>query len=162
VVKPLLTILLALVQVTAWGRAPLYLCVSGDGTVCVDLGPDLCDCCHHESPADSEHACSAGCDHHEHAAGDVCGQQQEAQVADDSLATDPCDCTHIGLAARQDPAIVRANVDHDHDPSSFASLPLAVSAERLPLTIAFAERAIDRPLTPSYSLALLATVVLRC
>ena len=160
-VKPLLIILLALVQVTAWGRAPLYLCVSNDGTVCVDLGPDFCDCCHHELAAEGDHGCSAGCDHHDQAGGDVCGHQQEAQVADSSLATAPCDCTHIGLAARPDAAIVRANVDHDHDQASLASVPLAFSAERLPVAITFAERTILRPLAPSSSLALLATVVLR-
>ena len=161
-VKPLLIILLALVQVTAWGRAPLYLCVSNDGTVCVDLGPDFCDCCHHESTADDHHGCSAGCDHHEHSASDVCRLHQEGPVADDSLATAPCDCTHIGLAARQEAAIVRAHVERDHHQSSLASLPLCRSAEQLPMVITFAERAIDRPLMASSSLALLATVVLRC
>ena len=160
-VKPLLTILLALVQVTAWGRAPLYLCVSSDGTVCVDLGPDFCDCCHHETSAEGDHACSAGCSHHEHAADDACRLHQNGQVPGDSLATAPCDCTHLGLAARLDAAIVRANVDNDHDQTSLTSLPLALSAERLPESITFAERAILRPLAPSTSLALLATVVLR-
>ena len=161
-VKPLLTILLALVQVTAFSRAPLYLCVSSDGTVCVDLGPDFCDCCHHESTADDHHGCSAGCDHHEHSASDVCRLHQEGPVADDSLATAPCDCTHIGLAARQEAAIVRADVDRDQHQSWLASAPLCLTAERVPGSNAFAERTVDRSLAPTCSLALLATVVLRC
>jgi hypothetical protein len=161
VLKPFLTLLLVLVQLTAWGRAPLYLCVSSDGTVCVDLGPDFCDCCGHEPGADGDHACSAGCEHHDHSASDVCGAHQEGQAGNDSLATAPCDCTHIGLAARQEAAIVRADVDHDQHQSWLASAPLCLTAERVPGSNAFAERTIDRSLAPTCSLALLATVVLR-
>jgi hypothetical protein len=158
VIKPLLTILLAVVQLTAWGRAPLYLCVSSNGTVCVDLGPDFCDCCQHE---DANHACASACIHHDHAAINSACVGHECPAVDDSLVAEPCDCTHIGLSSGQDAAMARADLDRDQDVGLLAALPLCLSNACVTEANSFAARPFGYSPSIPCSLALLATVVMR-
>ena len=89
-----LVTLLLTAQIISWNASPLFLCMGGDGSLCIDLGPDSCACCRHghdgaedvlSIPAANGQKrahCHASCDRH------------QAPV---SIEATPCDCTHLQI-----------------------------------------------------------------
>jgi hypothetical protein len=157
----LLSLALVVTQFLSWGAAPRFLCVSDDGSVCIDAGPQACGCCHDEH---AEHAV-AGCDqrhHDDHAL--VCDATPHWTDATHALAlSDPCECRHIELSAVCAPAIVRGS-ERSHSDQSGA-LPAAAHAATplLPVdaSLVVAEVAAP-PGSTLYLSSILGSVVLRC
>jgi len=88
------TTLLLLAQVISWNASPLYLCLDGDGSLCIDQGPDSCGCersndCHEHSGSIRD-----ACPNHQVARLDRSSDSQFAAVC---LERPHCDCTHIQL-----------------------------------------------------------------
>lgn len=145
----LLSLILVATQLFSWGAAPLYLCTCGSGSVCIDTGPNDCDCCH-----DAPHAESNGTARgHEH-------QHDEALATTLSL---PCECQHVELSIWGGPAVAGSS----NAPASgkFVALPAVATA-----TLA-TDRSGQSPATANlhhaagptnFMSAILSTVVLRC
>ncbi|MGE5191252.1 MAG: hypothetical protein ACM3U2_02040, partial [Deltaproteobacteria bacterium] len=100
--KRLLTLVLVAAQSVSWGALPVYLCVAKDGSVCVDLGRESCNCCdenccNESDEHDSHSVCdrSAGRDHDEYAAG--------VDVHDAPAFSDACGCTHYRIVHPRGP-----------------------------------------------------------
>ena len=111
-IRPTLTLILVALQCFSWSAAPLYLCVSRDGTVCIDLGPETCRDCRHstsqvESPSHDEACCAVS--HDRDGAED---QPSEIMACGDC----ECDCMHFQLFGNQSPTIVGAAAQRDNSP----------------------------------------------
>jgi hypothetical protein len=105
----LATLALVFAQALPWAGGPLFVCVEGDGKVCLDGGPQNCDCRAAESNA------AAAC-HGEHLAGSPAHNCEASCAAGFNAA--PCDCEHhlwesapTTLAGRA----TIASVDHHAD-----------------------------------------------
>lgn len=102
--KLTVSLFLVFTQFLCWNVAPVYLCVCDKDTVCLDGGPDDCNCCHED--ADEHHAIA---DNHE-----------PANHASPEL-TSECDCRHVELSLAGPVTVVRA-ADHT-DVSNWVALP---------------------------------------
>ena len=107
--KSLLSLTLILTQLLSWSASPLYLCLDDDGSVCVDFGPDGCQCC--QQPAADGHACVAEhgtCKDHDHN-----NSERQRVDSENALAAGPCDCTHIQILQTQTVTVVSSSVSRD-------------------------------------------------
>jgi hypothetical protein len=123
-VKLLVSLSLVMTQLYSWSAAPLFLCVSGNGSVCVDAGPEACDCC---DEADSDHCTTVGCEHqHDHDAELAAEEHRCADTGTHSLSSG-CGCRHLQLS--QGSVIAsRGTTSHDVDLQPIrAGLPFAVA-----------------------------------
>ncbi|MGD9720692.1 MAG: hypothetical protein AB7O59_16185 [Pirellulales bacterium] len=173
--KLILSLVLAFTQLCSWGGAPVYLCICGERSVCIDGGPQQCNCCEdqHES-ATVAGACTKGecADHaHEHAAiaapGSVSNVHELAGAnADHGAAalTTPCDCDHVQLSsATRAPALTRGAWEADH--GQFITPPVAahVGLNLVPADADAPRTALLRPPRSTlFTATILSTVVLRC
>ena len=89
----LITFLLT-AQLISWNASPLFLCMDGEGALCIDLGPGSCTCCRyhqglaegtweHRSP--DEHRCMSAHGSLDHQASPI------------RVGGPPCDCTHLQI-----------------------------------------------------------------
>lgn len=91
--KLLTSLALVVAQVLPWASGPLFTCTSGDGSVCIDRGPEACDCCP-QAALERQSCCGDDADGHvDHAC--------LAEHAQDHAALAPasCDCTHELVAS---------------------------------------------------------------
>ena len=144
--------MLVVTQLMSWAAAPLHLCISRSGSVCVELGDENCTCCDdtkYEQPVSRSPACCANCD----------AEESDEQPV---LAwINPCDCTHIPLMIEQDDSI-RASVV-SYMSSWDAPIPwLHAHLDVVPRTITALVLQWDRRNDPSRHPVALATIVLRC
>jgi len=162
--KFLLAMTLVATQAFASLGLPLYLCLGHDGSICVDFGPDACDCCQHES----DHECdehgncgSAHCSHeHSHAPAGAARPADDAEPS--ALASDDCPCTHVQISAPQHAATVKSS-ESAADSSAFSVLAANVVTAPLVLTADAGEFRIHGPAgSPCCALALVASAVMRC
>lgn len=162
--KTLLSAVLVATQVLSWQASPLYLCLSADGSMCVDFGPSGCHCrdasghagCSHEHHActasDREHAvCEHGCCEH--------GQLAESDQAN------PCGCDHIQISEPQAATRVRVVVAPDAPhlvmpPTALPSQPVSSFSFAADGTCALALSSGRASPNPTH--VLLASVVIQC
>jgi hypothetical protein len=154
-VKMLLSAVLVATQVLSWNASPLFLCMSADGSICVDFGPDGCACCQHdavEAPCTSHHD---ACHEHDHG-------QLDDSAADES---DPCGCDHIQISEPQAATLARAvaapDSPHQVIPPA-ALLSLRTSGCCLSAIGGLAHVPLSGHDVPSAALVLLASVVIQC
>ncbi len=88
----LATLALIVSQSMSWAAGPLYVCVDREGEVCLDRGPQACDCC----ATDIDLSAAS---HADHDAATCTGMRGPATLADASLTEAPCDCDHQLLEA---------------------------------------------------------------
>jgi hypothetical protein len=95
--KSLLALAILMTQLLSGSGSPVYLCLDSDGSVCIDGGPDHCDCGHAEGSL-HEHCCDVG---------DDCqsGEHDSRLDADGAAERPPCDCTHIQISETQIPVV---------------------------------------------------------
>jgi hypothetical protein len=88
--KLLTTLTLVTAQTMTWAGGPLFLCVDSAGEVCIDGGPDACECC----PA-AQSTTGACCEEHA-----TCKAGVAASCATNaqSVTGEPCDCQHELIA----------------------------------------------------------------
>jgi hypothetical protein len=111
--KPLLALSLMLMQLLPVGAAPLYLCLDGDGSVCIDFGPASCGCCHdeHHKSATETNVAIGGHAGAEHA---------------------PCDCAHIQISKSPGPVILSPTINLGrHFVGAIFSSPVSVTSRLL-------------------------------
>ena len=143
---------LAVTQLMSWAVAPLHLCISKNGSVCVEIGDESCICCSdgdHEKHGTELSACCEHCD------------ADKSDVLPVVAWTNPCDCTHIPLMIEQDDSIRASVVSH----LISWDVPLSwlyVSHEVVPQTVSALDRHWDRRNDPSRHPVALTTTVLRC
>ena len=168
-IKFLLILLLVATQILAGIGGSQYLCIDTDGRYCcIHPGPASCTCCQHEVPQDGENK-----HHHD---GDGCcgagtpeaipgrhadpGRHDQQQVA----AVDPCNCTHLLLLVSADKPFWNGRMSPEIGSDQFTHLAncrLAVAAE-LAAEGDLRPQGTSAPAESERTLALLATVVLRC
>jgi hypothetical protein len=112
--KSLLALALVMTQLLSWSGSPVYLCLEGDGSFCLDAGPENCDCCHLAGSLDDHF--SAASDERQNDAGGAwfCGvtvrdqhhQHGSRFAADCGAEHAPCGCTHIQISQQQSPAVL--------------------------------------------------------
>lgn len=135
-----LTALLLLAQAISWNASPLYLCLDGDGSLCIDQGPDSC-CCDQVVCQD---------------------RSSEPQSSVVGLARSHCDCTHIQITVAWTAVIVapqkawHAAVSSQtalagNDKAIDGTLPVVLSRSRPSWSL-------DRVSAPAF----LSSVALRC
>lgn len=145
----LLSLILVLAQLFSWGAAPVYLCACGSGSVCIDTGPNDCDCCHEATDAQLDGQAVT----HEH-------QHDEALATTLSL---PCDCQHVELSVWGGPAV--ANSSNESAVAKLTALPLAVIvtlATDLAGQTCSTANLFHGAGPTNFMSAILSTVVLRC
>lgn len=104
----LATLALVVAQSMSWAAGPLYVCVDRDGEVCLDRGPQACDCC----ATDVDLSAASHADHD----AATCTEVRAPAVLAEALLTEaPCDCDHQLLEAA---------------PTTGAARSLAASMER--------------------------------
>jgi hypothetical protein len=143
--KLTVSLLLVFTQFLSWNAAPVYLCVCDSGTVCLDGGPDDCNCCHED--ADEHHAIA---------------QDRHTDHASPELASE-CDCRHVGLLLSSPATIVRA-ADHS-DASHWVALPCpAIFSPTLAAADQLSLRAPPGESTAAdlYASTILGSIALRC
>jgi len=79
-------------QFISCNAAPLFLCMDGDGSLCIDLGPGSCACCQHghDWAEDLSQNPSANGNRHSH-------QSCDRHQAPATIEATPCDCTHLQI-----------------------------------------------------------------
>ncbi len=143
--KLLLSLILIAMQLVSWSSARLFLCVCDSESVCIDRGPDDCDCCHeHDPPA----------------------QRQAALAAHDNTGSSSlqatCECRHVELSLAGPATVVRAD-DPSHS-GEIIALPLLLN----PLHVFTAADECLQQAPPGqsaaaiYASAILGSVALRC
>jgi hypothetical protein len=149
----LATLALVFAQALPWAGGPLFVCMEGDGGVCLDGGPLNCDCCGAETEADAAPVC-----HDKHVA--TTGVHDGSAHRGLEVNAAPCDCEHqlweaapTTLAGR----VTAAQADHS------AGVALALPAVVTPIVTAQSASA-DALVGPSAGATerLLACIVLRC
>src|SRR5262249_41923595 len=95
--KNLLSLLLVMTQLLSWSTQAVYLCVDSDGSICLDGGPDACDCCHHDDHDCDHHGCSQ---HHDPVLVASCATQPAGQW---EATESDCNCWHIQILSQQQP-----------------------------------------------------------
>lgn len=148
--------LLAMTQLLSWSASPLYLCINGKGSVCVDFGPEDCGCCAAAVAMDDGHAMHDACCDHDH------GNSAQRVGADAYAQSDPCDCTHIQISQPLCPTLISRSSAPDARLLALASMTfdLAVQPGMLPTENATA--CFGSPPLHSGSLPVLASAVMRC
>ncbi len=144
--KLIVSLFLVLTQFLSWNAAPVYLCICDNDAVCLDGGPDDCNCCHED--ADEHHA--------------VAGDHRPADRATLAL-TSECDCRHVGLSLAGPVTVVRA-ADHT-DVSTWLALPCpAIFSPSLVATDQILLRTPPDELAAAdfYASTILGSVALRC
>jgi len=156
--KSLLSLALIVTQLLSWSASPLYLCLGSDGSVCVDHGPDGCECCKH-SHSDDECVGSRACKDHDHNNPGERGGHQE-----DLAAGDPCDCTHIQILQTQSPTLIPSSnsPDVEHLIVILATIPCDLCAHVGVPPISETAKMLHMLDAPPLSLILLASVNMRC
>jgi hypothetical protein len=150
-VKMLLSVVLVATQVLSWNVSPLYLCLSADGSLCVDFGPIGCHCRQHDA---AQSKCPGE--------NDLCHGQLADWAAD---ASNPCGCDHIQISQPQAATLVRAVAAPD---SPHHVIPPAALLGDLPsgccllATGSLANVPLSGRDAPSAALVLLASVVIQC
>src|SRR5262245_6186215 len=102
--KSLLSLVLVATQTISCGACPLYLCVGEDGSLCVDFGPDSCDCCQHVPGASLQEARDQAAAH-----GNSAVHNYGLLGTRHSQDAEPCGCTHIQISAPQTATLERAS-----------------------------------------------------
>lgn len=159
----LLSLTLVLTQVAASGGSPLFLCLSHNGAVCIDFGPEACDCC--DASTCSHESCSPAECGHSHGGASICDQQScEPESSESGLRSlaDDCGCKHVQISAPQNAVSARAS-SLDIDSKAllgvvYACLP--TGAELLTPLSTVAADVLSAHRCPS--LALSASAVMRC
>ena len=133
----------------------MYLCLAGDGSVCVDFGPAGCRCCPRHDGAE---ACES---HHDHQCPEHSdqGKQNGPMLA----AECDCDCSHIQIVQQQGPVVVQKSVKQsDH----YAWMPTpSIAVLQTHINVIASEVVLNRTSLADSSAsvpALRASVVLRC
>ena len=101
--KPLLALALVMTQLLSWSVPPVYLCLESDGSICIDSGPEHCDCCR-----------SDRCWHDHFSADGCCTDGDDCQSVEHDWGLDagcrgdraPCNCTHIQISQQQSPIVL--------------------------------------------------------
>ena len=147
-----LSLMLVVTQLMSWASAPLHLCISKSGSVCIEISGETCTCCtdgDHEKHDTEPSTCCGHCD---------------ADESDDHavvVLTTPCDCTYIPLTIEQSdsvrPSIASCTITWDASVSW-----LHAPHEIIPSTISVLILHWDRRDNPSRHPVALATTVLRC
>ena len=86
-------------QFGASSEMSLYLCLSCDGSVCIDGGPSTCNCCGSHNDRDSTFSDER---FHQHQDEDCHRSPASWQIVDE-----PCGCTHLQICRVQAPAVVK-------------------------------------------------------
>jgi hypothetical protein len=160
--KLLLAFALASSQLLSLGTGALYLCIGGDGSVCLNANPESCTCCENCSEPESKddrETCSCSCEH-------ACAVK--ATIAQKVIAdVDGCQCTHLLLSSGQfRPQYSDSNLGRQLGSFVWLSFPPAVSLDDIATELTrstnsagadlavpsqrlnFADRKIVRPKTP--------------
>jgi hypothetical protein len=154
----LLTLALVAAQALPWAGGPLFACVSRDGAVCLDRGPESCQGC-------DSHRCESAshCDEHE-----ACGGHEHEPAATSSVAewsAAPCDCRHeLVTQAPALSATQRASqsiVDLHHDSFGLATVATPATALVDCSGVAAITASFGASL-PNARVGLLASIVIRC
>jgi hypothetical protein len=158
--KSLLSLALIVMQLLSWSASPLYLCLSSDGSVCVDLGPDACECCKH-SAVESE-TCDAtheSCADHNHGM----PENQGTSLASFSVG-DPCGCTHVQISQPQSPTLNRSSARADISHSVIFLITMHCNLVPAVASPPIGQATALSPAhhVPSMRLTVLATIVIRC
>ncbi len=152
-------IVLIATQLLCWSGQPLYLCLGGDGSIDVCLGPGHCDC-------EKSHAecCETRADHL-HCGGAILRHREadhHGAIAWVGRASD-CDCRHILISQAQAPSISAKSTVMELQDALVPTVTLGgdqidavVSLDRMPAWDS------TRLLGASSPIALLSTVALRC
>jgi hypothetical protein len=169
VVKSLLILMLAALQVLSGTGAARFLCISRSGSVCIDSGPESCQCCGHdescrdEEPDNDEH----GCCHNDAVTKSCDAQKADRPAASESaiVADETCGCTHISISAGQYTVVKAASTAMELD--QFGALLAWASSIGLSQDAAFIPTNLSRFGDPPYAarsqaLSILATIVIRC
>lgn len=155
--KSLLSLGLMMTQLLSWSVSPLYLCVAGDGSVCIDFGPENCHCCMHSQ--DVECAGECACTDH-----DRSQHEQQAGHEEKSVAAEPCDCTHIQISQTPNSTLIPSTNSPDAERLVvfLATITCDLCAHAgVPPTDA--RNGILQTLhAPPSALAVLASVIMRC
>lgn len=157
----LLTTVLAITQLLSWSGAPLYLCLSCDGSVGLDFGPAVCHHCKHKAGHLKQSA--AVCSHHSS------GHRHHlaaGRSAERSAVVHACGCRHIQLSQPNLPVVVRAQGSSDHDrslstPAATCAVPAADAAAICGAAWMSGHRP-DNPACLPSPTALISSVILRC
>lgn len=151
-VKTLLSFVLVATQALSWNASPLYLCLSADGSICLDFGSANCGGCRHDA-ADGASCAADACPHDGHHA---CTPATAADV-------DPCGCEHIQISEPQAATLARTAAAPDSPrwevPPTAAPADGARGCSLFAAQSARASCPLD---TPSPALVSLASVVMRC
>ena len=115
----LLSLMLVATQLVSWNASPLYLCVGSEGSVCIDLGSENCNCC----PETAERASACVVAHTQHPADTqrvstrLIHEHDEDQLApghhDSHVSSAACECKHIQLLYQQGPVVFRGRTASD-------------------------------------------------
>lgn len=158
----LLSLTLVVTQLFSCGAVPLYLCACDSGSVCIDTGPDDCDCCH--DPAAATASSSRDRDHddddHGFASGrDSCPTRFESAAALGLL----CDCQHVALSAWGGPAIARTTEAPGTSKFIVAPAPVSSTSSTQAVGLSVIRAEFCGPSPPTFfASAILGCVVLRC
>jgi hypothetical protein len=156
----LLSLVLVVTQLLSWSATPMYLCLCGSGSLCIDAGPDDCDCCEVNEVATAIH--SPGQLHHDHDAL-ACGDSHTAAGESATWLAAPCDCRHVELAGPGTLALARSG--DRADAQHLAAVPADAHATVCiaPVLAALTAGRLFDQRPPALALAgILRSVVLRC
>lgn len=159
----LFILMLVTTQLLSGSGGSVYLCVSNDGTCCIDSGPASCTCCDKE---DQHEVCADGCCVHE--AGSYVGHQCDDLMPESDqsplLVGDPCRCTHLLISA--EPPTCVSRISAASDCQRIAQLAALVPSLTIWSAFEDASLAHARPERPpslcDYYLITVSTVVIRC
>lgn len=156
--KLVLSLTLVLTQVAASGGSPLFLCLGHCGAVCIDFGPEACDCC--DSTSCGHETCMpAGC---RHDAPGICQHSSgESQATALTGVDDDCGCKHVQISAPQH-AVAPRNGGPDDASTALALAPTCLlTVPELSVQGAMHSPPLDA-MPPCSSLALSASAIMRC
>ena len=148
----ILSLMLVITQLMSWAAAPLRLCVSANGSICVELGDEDCTCCSRKLEKKSQqesHKCCAEC------------EAEESEDNPFNVVKKECDCTHIPLMVEQDDS-VRAQLNDGVKYWDTAVTWLSWQQHFVPRTISVVVLHWDRRIDRSRHPLALTTTVLRC
>jgi hypothetical protein len=159
-IRSLLSLVLAATHLVTCGAAPLYLCISDDGSMCIDSGPAGCECCSETNAEAHDHdACDSACIGREHAAV-APASHPAAEYA--LVPAAPCGCEHLAISGSSAPAIVRAS-SAEVGEFSAPAVTHAFLATVPPLPVLAPSADIfEQPSSTLFLSTVLRSVVLRC
>ena len=157
--KSLLSLVLMTMQLISWGASPLYLCLGGDGSFCIDFGPESCKCCKH--PHIETNGCGSApsaCQEHDHS-----HSEKPSVNCDKFAATAPCECTHIQIPEFHGTALVASSTSPDVERLvNFLTIASGLSFHVGIPPIDESTTLIHVPPPPTLSLTKSASAVMRC